>query len=195
MRFLMVDRVTEFSAGERLKAVKNVTMDASYLEYHFPSQPVFPGVLMTEAMAQASGYLIMRSVELQQNRSVFAIMTANNSRFMHLVRPGDQLVMSVELTLLEDQLARTRVHTHVGERLVGRSDITMGLTDYRAGHEADNGNQAKSLAERAINIESVNHWHTMRRLLNPDGLTDNLSGDLAGDLLGAVSADKGNANG
>jgi 3-hydroxyacyl-[acyl-carrier-protein] dehydratase len=69
MRFLLIDCVRDFEPGRRLLAVKNVTLESPYFVDHFPGQPVFPGALLLEAMAQASGCLLERTLwELEQRR-------------------------------------------------------------------------------------------------------------------------------
>ena len=93
MRFLMIDRVRELVPDQRIVAIKNVAMESDYLEHHFPGFPIFPGVLALEAMAQASGHLLSRSIEILEQRNSFAMMTANSAKYMKFVRPGDQLVI------------------------------------------------------------------------------------------------------
>ena len=81
--FLLVDRVVDFKKGEYLKAIKNVTVNEPFFPGHFPHRPVFPGVLMLEAMAQASGIL------------AFNFVGIDDARFKKPVEPGDQVVMEV----------------------------------------------------------------------------------------------------
>jgi 3-hydroxyacyl-[acyl-carrier-protein] dehydratase len=138
MRFLLIDRVLAFEPDRRLLAIKNVAMESQYLEYHFPQAPVFPGVLIIEAMAQASGYFITRSIEeLDGGRMVFAMMTAANTRFIKLVRPGDQLRIEVELTARDSSMARTRTTALVDEKVVSRGDLRFVLIEERGGEEAE----------------------------------------------------------
>jgi len=136
MRFLLIDRVQEFEAGKRLVALKNVSLESSYLEHHFPGEPVFPGVLIVEAMAQASGYLISYSALETRSGSVFALMTAANVRFLKVVRPGDQLRLEVEVVQLEGRTAKTRIVAQVDGGVVARAELRFALL-LRAADEAN----------------------------------------------------------
>lgn len=94
--FLLVDRVVDYKAGEYLKAIKNVTVNEPFFPGHFPHRPVFPGVLMLEAMAQASGILAFKTTEdLPTDDSLFYFVGIDDARFKKPVEPGDQLVMEV----------------------------------------------------------------------------------------------------
>ena len=94
--FLLVDRVVDFKAGEYLKAIKNVTVNEPFFPGHFPHRPVFPGVLMLEAMAQASGILAFKTTEsVPTDDSLFYFVGIDDARFKKPVEPGDQVVMEV----------------------------------------------------------------------------------------------------
>lgn len=95
--FLLVDRVVEFEAGKRLKALKNVTINEPFFQGHFPGHPVMPGVLIIEALAQASGLLVQLSSELDPTQHpLFYLVKVDKARFARIVAPGDQLVLHVE---------------------------------------------------------------------------------------------------
>ena len=96
--FLMIDRVTEFKAGESLVGYKNVTYNEPYFMGHFPERPVMPGVLILEAMAQATGLLAFRTVERGAKReSLYFLVGIDKARFKRPVEPGDQLILSAKL--------------------------------------------------------------------------------------------------
>ena len=100
--FLLVDRVLECEIGQRIKAIKNVTINEPYFVGHFPGYPVMPGVLIIEAMAQVSAILayITRS-ELPSSKSLLFFAGIDDARFKRPVFPGDQLVLeSVELNVV-----------------------------------------------------------------------------------------------
>lgn len=92
--FLLVDRVIDFTKGESLTAIKNVTINEPFFVGHFPHRPVMPGVLILEAMAQTCALLSLRSVEqLPSPDSVVYFVGIDDARFKRPVEPGDQLRM------------------------------------------------------------------------------------------------------
>jgi 3-hydroxyacyl-[acyl-carrier-protein] dehydratase len=96
--FLLVDRVLECHAGERLLAIKNVTINEPYFQGHFPGRPVMPGVLILEALAQAAGILCFVTAGVYPDESVkFYFAGIDDARFRRPVLPGDQLRLSVTL--------------------------------------------------------------------------------------------------
>lgn len=96
--FLMVDRVLEFEPGKTLLAVKNVTINEPFFTGHFPGRPVFPGVMILEALAQATGLLTFRTVSgPPDHRSLYYFVGVDNARFKRPVEPGDQLMLRVNL--------------------------------------------------------------------------------------------------
>ena len=96
--FLLIDRVTEFKAGESLVGYKNVTYNEPFFLGHFPQRPVMPGVLILEAMAQATGLLAFRTVERGAKReSLYFLVGIDKARFKKPVEPGDQLVLRAQL--------------------------------------------------------------------------------------------------
>ena len=96
--FLLVDRVVEFKAGESLVAIKNVTINEPFFQGHFPEKPVMPGVLILEALAQATGLLAFRTESRGAERdSLYYSVGIDNARFKRPVEPGDQLRLSVTL--------------------------------------------------------------------------------------------------
>ena len=95
--FLLVDRVVEFEAHKRVLGIKNVTINEPFFQGHFPGHPVMPGVLIVEALAQASGVLIKLSVPHDASIPVvFYLVKVDKARFNRIVVPGDQLVLEVE---------------------------------------------------------------------------------------------------
>jgi 3-hydroxyacyl-[acyl-carrier-protein] dehydratase len=94
--FLMVDRVTAFTPGERLEAYKNVTFNEPFFQGHFPGLPVMPGVLICEALAQTGGLLtLMSDPALCDGTRVFLFAGIDNVRFRAPVVPGDRLDLQV----------------------------------------------------------------------------------------------------
>jgi 3-hydroxyacyl-[acyl-carrier-protein] dehydratase len=96
--FLLIDRVLKFERGKSLLALKNVTINEPFFPGHFPEQPVMPGVLIIEALAQAAGISILNSdPSLNHTESLFLLVGIDNARFKRMVVPGDQLHLNVEL--------------------------------------------------------------------------------------------------
>jgi len=96
--FLLVDRVLEFQEGQSLVAIKNVTVNEPFFQGHFPEKPVMPGVLILEALAQATGLLAFSSGNRGAERdSLYYLVGIDKARFKQPVEPGDQLRLSVDL--------------------------------------------------------------------------------------------------
>jgi 3-hydroxyacyl-[acyl-carrier-protein] dehydratase len=96
--FLLVDRVLECTPGQSVVAIKNVTINEPFFPGHFPQRPVMPGVLIMEAMAQASGMLAYRTdPSLEQPGSLYFFVGMDKVRFKRQVEPGDQLRFEVDL--------------------------------------------------------------------------------------------------
>ncbi|MGD8933031.1 MAG: 3-hydroxyacyl-ACP dehydratase FabZ [Chromatiales bacterium] len=94
--FLMIDRVLEFEKDKRLLALKNVTYNEPFFNGHFPVQPVMPGVLIVEAMAQATGLLAMESdPSTVSETTIYLFVGIDKARFKQQVEPGDQLLLEV----------------------------------------------------------------------------------------------------
>jgi len=95
--FLLIDRVLSWEPGKRLTAIKNVSVNEPFFQGHFPGHPVMPGVLVIEALAQASGALVQLSVSKDPNQpALFYLVKIDKARFSRTVVPGDQLVLEVE---------------------------------------------------------------------------------------------------
>ena len=95
--FLLIDRVLECEPGVRLTAVKNVTVNEPFFQGHFPHYPVFPGVLILEAMAQATGLLAFRTQGIQpDDNTLYLFVGVDKARFKRQVEPGDSLEITVE---------------------------------------------------------------------------------------------------
>lgn len=97
--FLLVDRVLECVPGERIRALKNVTINEPFFPGHFPHHPVMPGVLIVEALAQAAAVLSFRTMgEQPDDGSVVYLAGIDGARFKRPVVPGDQLLLEVSIT-------------------------------------------------------------------------------------------------
>lgn len=95
--FLLIDKVIECEPGKSLVAIKNVTHNEPYFPGHFPKRPIMPGVLILEAMAQATGILAFKTVDrIPDDKSLYYFVGIDNARFKQPVIPGDQLRLEVE---------------------------------------------------------------------------------------------------
>jgi 3-hydroxyacyl-[acyl-carrier-protein] dehydratase len=96
--FLLIDRIREIELGKRIVALKNVTINEPFFQGHFPQRPIMPGVLILEAMAQAAGILVFRTLgEKPDANSVYYLVGIDKARFKRPVVPGDQLELEVVL--------------------------------------------------------------------------------------------------
>lgn len=93
--FLLIDRVVELVSGERIMALKNVTINEPFFQGHFPGTPIMPGVLILEAMAQAGGILALDSMPEALRGAVIYFMGMDKVRFRKPVVPGDQLIFEI----------------------------------------------------------------------------------------------------
>lgn len=91
--FLLIDKVIECEAKERLLAIKNVTFNEPFFQGHFPGKPIFPGVLMIEAMAQATALLTAKSDDQLSKGTTYFLASVDKARFKRQVVPGDQLMV------------------------------------------------------------------------------------------------------
>lgn len=101
--FLLIDRIVEYQEGKALVAIKNVTINEAFFTGHFPQQPVMPGVLILEAMAQAGGVLAYKSLGKLPGEGgpLFFLAGIDNARFRRVVEPGDQL--RIEVTFIRSK--------------------------------------------------------------------------------------------
>ena len=96
--FLLIDRVLEYKEGETLTAVKNVSYNENYFTGHFPQRPVMPGVLILEALAQATGILSFKTNGTKpSDKSLYYFVGIDKARFKKPVEPGDQLILEVKI--------------------------------------------------------------------------------------------------
>lgn len=124
--FLMVDRVTRIE-GNKITALKQVTIGEPYFEGHFPGHPIMPGVLQLEAIAQVAGILMMRQAENAGKLAYF--MSAEDVKWRKPVRPGDTLVIEVEMTKSRGKIGKARGVCSVNGEAVSEADVTFMLMD------------------------------------------------------------------
>jgi 3-hydroxyacyl-[acyl-carrier-protein] dehydratase len=123
--FLLVDRVLEISLPNSLVALKNVTINEPFFTGHFPGLPVMPGVLIIEALAQAGGLLVFEIAGEEQHGAVLYLTGVEKGRFKSPVRPGDQLILRVELAASRSSLWRFACRAEVDGKVAAQAEITM----------------------------------------------------------------------
>ena len=122
--FLLVDRVLECTPGERLLAIKNVTINEPFFPGHFPTRPVMPGVLVLEALAQATGLLAMESEpDLRVEGSLYYLVGIDSARFKRPVEPGDQLVLDARILKRKREIWVFTTEASVDGKMVASADI------------------------------------------------------------------------
>ncbi|MEO5573459.1 MAG: 3-hydroxyacyl-ACP dehydratase FabZ [Gammaproteobacteria bacterium] len=122
--FLLVDRVIECVPGKSLVALKNVTYNEPFFQGHFPQRPIMPGVLILEALAQATGILAFRTTETRPTQNVlYFFVGIDNARFKHPVEPGDQLILEVDLVRRMRDLWKFSAQAKVGDKVVASAEL------------------------------------------------------------------------
>ncbi len=123
--FLLVDRILELEPGIRAVGVKNVTINEAFFNGHFPGNPIMPGVLIVEAMAQVGGILLLATTGNEGKLAVFAGI--DKMRFRRPVVPGDQLVTEVTLTKRKGDIGRVAVVGKVDGQVVAEGTYLFAL--------------------------------------------------------------------
>lgn len=129
--FVLIDRVLDIPNDNELIAIKNVTINEPFFQGHFPGNPVMPGVLQLEAMAQAAGLLMLRRVSSENKIAYF--MSADKVKFRQAVEPGDQLEISVKLTKTKEsrgqQIGVASTECRVAGKVVSSAELMFTLAD------------------------------------------------------------------
>lgn len=128
--FLLVDRVLELVPGEKVVAIKNVTMNEPHFPGHFPHHPVMPGVLIIEALAQAAGLLAFKTADKEPGPdTVIYFVGIDNARFKRPVVPGDQLRLEAEITKNMRGIWKFTARAMVGDQLACEADLMCTVRD------------------------------------------------------------------
>jgi 3-hydroxyacyl-[acyl-carrier-protein] dehydratase len=122
--FLLIDRVLTLDPGRALTGLKNVTFNEPFFLGHFPQRPIMPGVLIIEALAQATGVLAFKSEgERPDHHSMYYLVGVDNTRFKRPVEPGDQLILEVRLDRIKRGVGKFICEAKVDGQLAASADL------------------------------------------------------------------------
>ncbi len=125
--FLLVDRILEMERGKRAVGIKNVTANEPQFTGHWPGNPVMPGVLIVEAMAQTAGVALLSRHGTENNQAFFGGL--DNMRFRRLVIPGDQLVIEAEIVRKKGAIHKVHIVARVEGQVACEGDFSFALVD------------------------------------------------------------------
>ncbi len=126
--FLMVDRVVELEAGVRILAYKNITANEGIFNGHFPQAPIFPGVMIIEAMAQAAGILGFSTVDKRpDDNTLYLFAGVDGVRFKRQVVPGDRLMLEASIDSVKRNIWRFKCRAHVDDKLACEATLLCAL--------------------------------------------------------------------
>lgn len=128
--FLQVDRVLELVEGEYILALRGISNNEPMFEGHFPGNPIFPGVLIIEAMAQTAGLLAFRTMgQTATENKAYVVAGVDNAKFRKVVLPGDQLKIRAVITGHKRTIWKFRAEAMVDDAVVASADITCAEKD------------------------------------------------------------------
>ncbi len=127
--FLLIDRVVELVPDESAVGIKNVTINEPFFQGHFPRQPVMPGVLLIEAMAQTAAVLVVETLEGEAAGKLVYFMTVDNARFRRPVTPGDQVRIQVTKIKNRRNVWRFKGEAKVGEQLMAEAEFSAMIME------------------------------------------------------------------
>ncbi|MCX8072181.1 MAG: 3-hydroxyacyl-ACP dehydratase FabZ [Candidatus Binatia bacterium] len=127
--FCFVDRVLDLVEGQQILACKNVSFNEPYFPGHFPDQPVMPGVLICEALAQAAALIAHRVLRGEQSKKVVVLSGIDSARFRRPVLPGDQLILDVKLVRRRPPLWKFQAVAKVDGHVVAEAELLLTETE------------------------------------------------------------------
>lgn len=125
--FLLVDRITALEAGRRATGFKNITINEPFFQGHFPGEPVMPGVLIVEALAQVGAVAVLSLPDMTNKLPFFAGI--DNFRFRRVVRPGDRLDLEVNLTAMRRNIGKGKAEAGVDGKTVASGELLFAIVD------------------------------------------------------------------
>ena len=130
--FLLVDRAVDYVASTSIRGIKCVTVNEPYFPGHFPHEPVMPGVLQIEAMAQTGAVLMSKSLDVDVTKNTILFMSVDNARFRRPVRPGDVLEMPVEVIFARRNIFKFRGRAEVNGELASEAEFAAMKVELEA---------------------------------------------------------------
>jgi len=127
--FLFIDRVDGIHAHDRAIGIKNVTANEPYFAGHFPDEPLMPGVLIIEAMAQTAGVLVVHSLGMEGQNLLVYFMTVDKTRFRRKVVPGDVLELHVSILRGRGKVFKFQGEGRVGDKVVAEAEFSAMIID------------------------------------------------------------------
>ncbi|MEE8479890.1 MAG: 3-hydroxyacyl-ACP dehydratase FabZ [Desulfobacterales bacterium] len=125
--FLLIDRIIEIIPGEKIVALKNVTINEPFFQGHFPGVPIMPGVLIVEAMGQAGGILAFSSAPQENKNAILYFMGMDKVRFRKPVVPGDQLLIEAKILKQRSKAVKMSGIATVEEKLVAEAELMASI--------------------------------------------------------------------
>jgi UDP-3-O-[3-hydroxymyristoyl] N-acetylglucosamine deacetylase/3-hydroxyacyl-[acyl-carrier-protein] dehydratase len=125
--FLMVDRIIELDGDRKAVGLKNVSINEPYFQGHYPGQPIMPGVMILEALAQLSGILLSR--RLEHTGKVAVLLSMDRVKMRRPVRPGDQLILEAERLHVRSRTGHCRCQALIGSDVAAEAEIKFMLVD------------------------------------------------------------------
>lgn len=128
--FLLVDKITEMEEGKRAVGIKNVTVNEPFFQGHFPGNPIMPGVLIVESLAQVGAVMLL---SLPENRGKLGVFTGiNGMKFRRQVVPGDTLTLEAELITYRHGMGKANVKATVEGQIAAAGEISFAVIDNAA---------------------------------------------------------------
>ena len=128
--FLLIDRVVELEEGKRIVAVKNVAINEPFFQGHFPGNPVMPGVMILEALAQAAAILSFRSMNRDSTQNLlYYFVGIDHARFKKPVTPGDQLILNVSMLRQVRGIGKFAAYATVDNALVTEAELMCTIKE------------------------------------------------------------------
>jgi 3-hydroxyacyl-[acyl-carrier-protein] dehydratase len=121
--FIMIDRILELTPGEKVVALKNVTINEPFFQGHFPENPIMPGVLIIEAMGQAAAVLAAKSLDRESHGSLIYFMGMDKVKFRKPVTPGDQLIFEMKFLKKRRKVFKMSGTAYVDKKVVAQAEL------------------------------------------------------------------------